>query len=377
MDVVVTEDQEFFRDTTRKFLERECPLPQVRALVRNPDGFERGYWKQGAELGWTSLLVPEEHGGGTISGSGIADLACLADLFGAHVAPGPLLPTNLVAAAIGRAGTADQQAELLPGLLAGDTVATWAHMEHGTSPLERPTAVTAARDGDGFVLTGVKTPVEAGAQADVLLVSAVLEGVPVQLLVDTHGDGVTITPLESVDMVRRYARVDLDGVPVSGDALVGAPGESGAADLDWQLALAGVVQSTESVGAAQVVFDLTVEWAFDRYTFGRPLASYQALKHRFADMKLWLEASHAIAAAAAIELHEQDPAANETASAAEAYTGDYLTELAQDCIQMHGGIGLTYEHDIHLFLRRIVADRLTYGTPADHRRRIADFRELT
>ena len=318
---------------------------------------------------------PEELGGGTISGASILDFAGLVDLFGMHVAPGPLLPTNLVAAAISRSGTARQHAEVLPGILTGETVAAWAHAEPAPKPLTAPPHVTAARDGDGFVLHGVKTPVEAGAQADVLLVTATLDAAPVQLLVDPAGEGVTVTRLESVDMVRRFAKVEFDGARVPGSALVGAPAAA-PSDIEWQLALASVVQSTEAAGAAQVVFDMTVEWAFDRYTFGRPLASYQALKHRFADMKMWLETSHGIATDAARALQADAPWADETASAAKAYTGDYLTELAQDCIQMHGGIGLTYEHDLHLFLRRIIADRLTYGTPEDHRARIADIREL-
>ena len=150
-------------------------------------------------------------------------------------------------------------------------------------------------------------------------------------------------------------------------------GRPGGDDVECQLQIAAVVQSAEMVGAAQNVFDLTLDWAFSRYSFGRPLASYQEIKHRFADMKLWLEASHALADAAA--RHEaRDDAAAKAASVAQAYTGDYLAELAQDCVQMHGGIGVTYEHDIHLYLRRITVDRLTYGTPTEHRQRIAALR---
>ncbi len=123
------------------------------------------------------------------------------------------------------------------------------------------------------------------------------------------------------------------------------------------------------------MFDFTLDWAFSRYSFGRPLASYQEIKHRFADMKMWLEASHALADAAARTCRRDDASAAMAVSVAKAYAGDYLAELVQDCVQMHGGIGVTYEHDIHLFLRRITVDRLTYGTPADHRQRIAAVRE--
>ena len=368
----MTEDQELFCATTRRFLERECPLRTVRELARSDDGFERDYWRQGAELGWTSLLVPPAFGGGAITGAGVTDLAALAGLFGAHVAPGPLLPVNLVAAALARSGTPEQQADLLPASAPATT-----HRGRGSTRNRRPGSTggghRGARDGNGLVLDGVKTPVEAGAQADVLLVTARSADGPVQVVVDAQAEGVTVTPLASVDLTRRYARVEFDAVRVPASACL-SPAAATDADVEWQFQLAAVVQSAEVVGAAQVVFDFTLAWAFDRYTFGRPLASYQVIKHRFADMKLWLESGHAIAAAAATELDEQLPSAAETASVAKAYVADHLTELVQECVQMHGGIGLTYEHDIHLFLRRVVADRQTYGTPSDHRLRVTDLR---
>src|SRR5581483_9491362 len=214
MDLLATDDQTFLWDTTRTFLERECPLTTVRELAGSADGFDRDFWRQGASLGWTSLLVPEALGGGAITGTGVADLAGLAEVFGAHAAPGPLLPTNVVAAALARRGTAEQQAELVGGLLSGETVAAWAHAQPARPALAPPAGVTATRDGDDLVLTGVKAPVEAGAQADVLLVTAATTDGPVQVLVDPRGPGVAVTPLESVDLARRYARVELDGARV-------------------------------------------------------------------------------------------------------------------------------------------------------------------
>jgi alkylation response protein AidB-like acyl-CoA dehydrogenase len=363
VDILVTEDQEFFREASGKFLEQECPLPQVRALYGDPAGFTAAYWKQGCELGWTSLLVNEEHGGGTVSGSAVADFMALVDLFGTHVAPGPLLATNLVAAALSRWGSAQQQADVLPGILVGDTVAAWADAGD----------VTVTRDGDDLLLTGVKTPVEAGAQADVLLVTATLDGASVQALVDPSANGVTVTALQSIDMTRRFARIEFDGARVPASALVG--GDDAGAAVEWLGLLAATAQSVEATAAAQVAFDLTMEWMFDRYSFGRPLASYQELKHRCADMKLWLECSHGLGTAAARALQAGDADAAEWVSGAKAYTGEFLAELVQDCIQMHGGIGLTWEHDLHLYQRRIAADRNTYGTPADHRQVLAAIRE--
>ncbi|MCU0310869.1 MAG: acyl-CoA dehydrogenase family protein [Acidimicrobiales bacterium] len=375
MEVTLSDDQEFFRDTTRRFLATECPITEVRALASSPEGFDRDYWRQGAELGWTSLLVPEDLGGGSISGSGVVDLTVVADAFGRLVAPGPLLPTNVVAAAVARAGSDEQRAALLEAIVAGELVTAWCGAEHavGVAP---STAPRSERSGDDVVITGSSTPVEAAAQADHLLVTTREGDGLAQYLVPADTPGVEVTALEGLDLVRRYARVDFDGATVPASAAVGTPA-SVAGDVERQLQLALVVQSAEMVGAADRTFEFTVEWAFDRYSFGRPLASYQELKHRFADMKMWLEASHALAAALAREVQADDPGAPETASATKAYLGEHLAELMQDCVQMHGGIGLTSDHDIHLYLRRVVADRQLFGTPADHRERITAFRAGT
>jgi alkylation response protein AidB-like acyl-CoA dehydrogenase len=283
------------------------------------------------------------------------------------------VPANVVAAALARSGSEEQQRGLLPALVAGETVATWAFGEPAPDDGLGTVTVRAERDGDGFRLSGVKSPVEAGAQAEHLLVTARADDGLAQFVVPSDAPGVTATPLDGIDLTRRYAEIAFDAVSVPASAAVGAPGHADA-DVERQLQLAIVMLTTESVGAAQKVFDFTVDWAFNRYSFGRPLASYQELKHRFADMKTWLEASHALGSAVAREVQAEAGSAPETASIAKAYTGDHLCELVQDCVQMHGGIGLTFDHDIHLYLRRVTADRLTYGTPADHRQRIAAIR---
>jgi alkylation response protein AidB-like acyl-CoA dehydrogenase len=286
MELVLTDDQEFFRETTQRFLESQAPIVKVRELRASSDGFERDYWRQGCELGWTAMLVPEELGGGSISGSGLIDLTLVADSFGRHVAPGPLIPSNAVAAALVRSGTDEQRAEVLPAIVGGETVVAWAIAEPAPHDRLGSIEVQARADGDGFVLDGVKSPVEAGAQADQLLVTARTDGGLVQLLVPSDTAGVTVDPLAGIDLVRRFAEIRFDGARVGADALVGAPGGADA-DVEHQLQVALVLQLAELVGAAEIVFDFTVDWAFNRYSFGRPLASYQALKHRFADMKTW------------------------------------------------------------------------------------------
>jgi alkylation response protein AidB-like acyl-CoA dehydrogenase len=208
--------------------------------------------------------------------------------------------------------------------------------------------------------------VEAAAGADQLLVVARTPDGPAQFLVPAASPGVTVTPLRSLDFTRRYADVRFDHAEVAADAVVGE-----GADIERQLQLAVALQCAETVGVVDRVLSFTLEYAFDRHTFGRALASYQALKHRFADMKTWLEACHATAAGAADAVQAGSPDAARLASVAAAYIGERSTTIIQDCVQLHGGIGVTWEHDIHLYLRRATVNRATYGTPHDHRARVA------
>jgi alkylation response protein AidB-like acyl-CoA dehydrogenase len=359
-------DQQLFRETTARFLDEAVPVGEVRRLRDDPAGFDPAYWRQGAELGWTSLLVGEEAGGGSISGSGLVDLSLVAHEFGAHAAPGPLLPANVVGAAVARH---DAGHELVGRLLSGEAVASWAYGEPVPNDRLGDVTLDIRADGADVVLTGVKRPVESAAQAGHLLVTGRTGDGLTQVLVPTDTPGVTLTPMASVDLTRRFWVVRFDGARVPATAVVGEVGRA-ADDVERQLQHAVVVTTAEAVGAMQRAFDLTLQWAFDRYSFGRPLASYQALKHRFADMTCWLQAGHAAADAAAQAVADGHPDAAKLASAALAYVGEYGSELMQECVQLHGGIGVTYEHDLHLFLRRHTVDRALYGTPAEHRRRV-------
>ncbi len=360
MELQLSGDQELFLDTSRRLLTAECSVAAVRSLEAEPDGFSRDTWRRGAELGWTSMLVPEADGGGSLSEHGLLDLVLVAEEMGRTVAPGPLVPVNLVASALARSGTGEQKADVLPGLLSGDVVAAWTG----------PVPVDAARQGDDLVLRGVAQPVEAGAQARHLLVVALGPDGPSHVLVPADAAGLTITPLGSLDLVRRFASVSFDGVRIPRSAVVGSLG--GAADeVERLLQVACVLQCAETCGAIDRVLEMTIEYLGDRYSFGRPLSSYQALKHRVADQKTWLEACHAITGAAVRAVAAAAPDAGELASAAKTWVGPHATELVQDCIQLHGGIGVTWEHDLHLYLRRTTVNRTTYGTPAEHGERIA------
>jgi alkylation response protein AidB-like acyl-CoA dehydrogenase len=371
MDFDLTADQKLFRATTREFLEKEMPLTRVRELADNSIGFEPDWWRRGSELGWNSMIVDPAAGGDSISGEGLVDTCIVAEEMGRLASPGPLLGSNLVGAALSEAVNAADHAEVISALMAGEAVASWAVYEprRGWSPLTP--VVQASADGPGYVLSGIKDRVDCGDQADYFLVTAAGPDGLAQFIVPAAAPGVTVTAEQSLDLVRRYARVEMDGVRLPAASVVSPAGPAQTA-VNRQIQIAVALQCAETAGAVQRVFEFTVQWAFDRYSFGRPLASYQALKHRFADMKLWLEACQATASAAAHAAAQRAEEADELASVAKSYVGQRATDIIQDCVQMHGGIGVTWEHDIHLYLRRATVNRTMFGTPSEHRRRLAD-----
>ena len=360
------DEEEFFRETTAKFLTEFVPPARLRTLRDDLVGFDRDYWRKGAELGWTALLVSEAAGGGSITGNGLADLTLVAHEFGTHAAPGPLVSSAIVAGALSGAGGHE---DALGSILAGTAIASWGVAEGLPFAEFGRLGVTIDSDGDNIVINGTKRAVESGGVADYVLVTGRAGAGVSQALVPVNTPGVAVTAMHSVDLTRRFSAVAFDNVRMSSSALVGEAGAAAAA-FERQLNQALVLSTAESVGAMQQAFDITVEWAFDRYSFGRPLASYQALKHRYADMKAWLEASHAIVDEAALAVGSGAVHGGELASAAKSFAGQYGSELLQDCVQLHGGLGVTYEHDIHLFLRRHTLNRSLFGTPAQHNVRL-------
>jgi alkylation response protein AidB-like acyl-CoA dehydrogenase len=379
MLLALSSDQELFSETTAKLLDELVPVGELRRLRDDPVGFDPGYWRRGAELGWTSLLIGEGRGGGSIGEFGLVDLALVAYQFGLHAAPGPLTVTNVVAATLDETGaTLDETGqvgdEVIGDLVSGASTATWCLAEPPPHDRLGNIALEVRVEGADVVLNGVKRPVDSAAGADLLLVTGRTGPGLTQVLVPAGTTGVSMAPMHSVDLTRRFSVVTFDDVRLPVTAVVGGVG-SADEQVDRQLERAVAVGCAESVGAMQAGFDMTVEWAFDRYSFGRPLASYQELKHRFADMKAWLEASHAVSDAATGAVAEGSPDAWELLSAAKSFIGDYGSELLQDCVQIHGGIGVTFDHDLHLYLRRHTLNRALFGTPADHRQRLADIAE--
>ncbi len=363
----LTSDQQLLRDTTARYLADRVPLDRQRKDRDSAAGFDPAYWTGGAELGWIMPLVSEDMGGGSVSGRGIVDLSLIAYEFGRHSAPGPLVDCNVVAGALQMCGEA--HAEALEAIMMGSEIAS---VCLGTAPWQQPSkaTVTISRDGDDLVIYGVVKPVESAGQAGYFLVTGRSDSGTTQVLVPASTPGVSIKNLKAIDVSRKFGAVTFDSVRVPVSALVGAYGQAEAQMVE-QVRNACVMLCAESVGAMESAFTMTTDWAFERFTFGRALASYQALKHRFADMKSWLEASHAVCDSAADALADGTSRSAETVSSAQAYIGEYGVELAQDCVQIHGGIGVTYEHDLHFFLRRVTLNRLLYGTPGDHRRWLA------
>ncbi|BBY16362.1 acyl-CoA dehydrogenase family protein [Mycolicibacterium litorale] len=369
MTEVTSPESLLFASTAQAFLEKEASLARVRELHAAGTSFEPQWWQRAAELGWASLLVPEELGGGSVSGNGVADLALVAEQIGKTVAPGPLHPVSTVLAGLVDAAEPERHAALIESLVSGESVASWAVYQPGRGWSPHTPGVTATATESGFRLDGVADRVEAGDQSAALLVVTECDGALRQFVVPTDAPGVTVEPQRSIDLVKSYARVQLSGVELDESAAVGTP-EQTPELIARQSQVAQVLQCAEVVGILGTVVDMTVQWGFDRHSFGRPLASYQALKHRYADLKIGLEACRATTRAAVASVSARAADAEFNVSAAKSYVSEHAPSMIQHCVQLHGGIGVTWEHDLHLYLRRATLYRSMFGTPEDHNLRI-------
>lgn len=380
MELEFSDEQEELREGVRSMLVRESPMSLVRAVVEDGASAD-GLWKQMVDLGWPALTVAEEHGG---LGLGAVELAVVVEELGRVVAPGPFIPTaTQFAPMVREAGTAEQQSRFLGAVADGTLRGALALSEAGVA--FDPAAVTASatRDGDGWRLSGTKHAVLGAGDADEIAVVARTEG-------STGDDGVavfvvarddlTVTPLDALDMTRSLASVALDGARVSDDRVLGSPGPGPgpdtAAAVRRAVEEAVVALALETVGVCQTILDITLEYAKHREQFGVPIGSFQAIKHKFADMLVMLERARATGYFAALTLAEDDERRALAASTAKAAAGDAERLIGKEGIQIHGGIGYTWEHDMHLYVRRAKTNGLLLGTAADHRARIADLLEL-
>jgi alkylation response protein AidB-like acyl-CoA dehydrogenase len=368
VDLELTDDQELLRETAAKFIATTCPLPTVRELVDSDAGITDDYLARTAELGWYAMLVPEELGGGSVSGDGLRDAVIVAEEHGRGLQPGPFVPMNVVAFALAEAGTAHHRADVLPSIVSGESVVTWA-LAPAEQAFEPGAAVRCTRAGSGFSLAGTVGLVQDAHLADHLLVTASGDDGPSQFLVPTAAPGVLVEPLHGLDLTRRFARVRFDDVTVGATDVVGDVGA--AAELvERQLDVAAVLTVAQSVGAMDANFDVVLDYAKVRTAFGRPIGSFQAVKHQLADASMLLEASKGVSVGATRSVSARADDASETASMAKSFVGDAAIDVTMTCWQALGGIGYTWEHDHHLFLRRLTTDASLYGQPAWHRERI-------
>ena len=379
MNFGFNDEQELLRSTARKFFDNECPSTTVRALMEDSSGMTPELWKKLAEQGWLGLIAPEEHGGMAL---GIVDLVVLLEEMGRAVVPGPFFSTVLLGGlALLEAGNDAQKKAWLPKICSGEARATLAWMEPSAEMGAAGITLQAAAKGSGFTLNGTKLFVHDAHTADVIVVAARTasgqnpeDGISL-FLVPTGTPGLAVTLLPTMDQTRKLCEVTLADVVVGADALVGA--RDGAwAPLARVLDRATVALCAEMCGGAQRVLDMTTEYAKIRVAFGKPIGSYQGVKHKAADMLVEIENAKSLTYYAAWAVDENVPEAPLAASMAKAYASDAYRKAAGTGIQLHGGIGFTWEHDLHLYFKRAKSSEFTFGDATWHRERVAQLINL-
>jgi alkylation response protein AidB-like acyl-CoA dehydrogenase len=374
MTLVLSEEQEFLRETAAEFLDEKSPVTHLRELRDSDDstGFSASLWKEMSELGWAGILIPEEYGG---SGLGFAELGVVLEECGRRLCPYPLLSTVVLGgSAVLLGGSESQRKDILPGVCEGETILTLASQEQGRfHPYQVETR--AERSGDGYRLTGKKAFVADAHVANRLIVVARTAGEPrdrdglTLFLVDPGAAGLEIKRTRMIDS-RNAAQLRLDGVEVGADQVLGEVG-AGAEILDPIHDRACVALSAELLGIGLEVFERTVEYLKTREQFGVLIGSFQGLKHRAADMFCELELAKSIVLDALRAVDENRLDSRRLASAAKARTSDAAALVTCEGVQMHGGIGMTDEEEIGLFLKRSKAAELSFGDAAYHRDRFA------
>lgn len=373
MDFGFSEDQELLRAVVRDYLRAKTPAAYARAMMDNPLGITDEAWRGIAELGWLGLAVPEAYGG---SGLGFLDLAIVMEEAGEVVMPGPFMSTAALATpALLAHGTDAQKSRYLPAIAAGRMRGTLAFAEEAGRWADDAVDTTADfRDGR-YVLTGTKLFVPDARSADILLVVAKLDGRGGILVVPRTAPGVTVTPMHTIDETRKLDVVELDGVIVDADALVGAlPLPDGA--LERLVDVARVLLAAEMCGAADAALEMSVEYVKIREQFDRKIATFQAVQHKLADMKVVLENARSLVYYAAWALDTSSEDRRIAAAMTKAYASDACVKVVADAIQVHGGIGFTWEHDLQLYFKRVKSSELTYGDASANRRTVAEILKL-
>lgn len=376
MDLELSDEQRELQSSVRAVLERECPPSLVRAVIEEGKGSD-GLWARMVELDWPALTVPEADGG---IGLGFVELAVVAEELGRVLSPAPFLATagQFVPALIA-AGSEAQRKRFLGAVASEGLVGTVAVAEASGSWDAADVTTTAVADGGSWVLQGEKHFVFDGVRADEMVVAARVGDA-------TGGDGIGLfvvpqssvrsVPMDDLDASRQYATVVLDGVRVDRDRVLGEPGSSGAA-LRRATEEATAALSAEMVGTCQAIFDIVHAYVGEREQFGVKIGSFQAIKHKLANMFVALESARATTYFAALTIAEDDDRRTLAVATAKASVGDCQKLIAQEGIQCLGGIGYTWEHDMHMYVKRVKTTQAMFGSGGIHRARVAQMIGLT
>ena len=375
MDFAFSEEQEMLRRSAREFLAKQCGPKVVRKLMEG-DGYDQTLWKKIADLGWTALGIPEEYGGvGTF-----LDLVVVLEEAGRALLPGPFFSTmGLAVPALIEAGTEAQKKDVLGAIAGGSARATLAFTEPAGRWDASGIALTAKQAGGGWQLDGVKLFVPDAEAADYIAVAARTRGEGEEgitlFLVKGRPSGLTVKPLETLDMTRRWSEVHFDGVQLPADAVMGAPDKAWPR-LKRALEWATAALCAEMVGGVQKVLETSTEYTKTRQQFGKPIGIYQAVSHKLADMLVLSESGRSATYYAAWAVDADAPDRSLASSMAKAYVSDAYRKVAGDGIQVHGGIGFTWEHDMHLYFKRAKSSEVTLGDATYHRELVAQALDL-
>ncbi len=374
MEFGLKEEQEMLKTMARDFLANECPKTVVRELMEGETGFSPELWKKMADNGFLGLVFPEEYGGG---GMNFRDLSILCEETGRAVLPGPFISTVLlVGMPILTFGTDEQKQEFLPKIASGEAVCTLAVLEESGDLWAEDIKVRAIRRGDEYIIRGTKLFVADAKAADYILVAARTqrtenpeEGITL-FMADAKEWGVYSAMMQTMDETRKQYEVVFTNVPVSAKNIVGELHQGW--PILQQIALwTSAALCAEMVGAGEMVLEMTVNYAKERVQFGVPIGSFQAIKHKCADMLMGLEYSRSLMEWAAEAIKENHPDASMAVSMAKSYCGDTSKKVTDEGIQIHGGIGFTWDHDMHLYFKRVRAADTAFGDSNYHRDLIA------
>lgn len=373
MDVTFSDDQELLRKSAREFLIDQCPTSLVREVMDQGPATKgaEALWKKIAELGWMGLALDESHGG---LGLGLVDNAILAEEMGRSLLPVPWFSTVCLAAeAIRVVGNEEQKNEWLPKIASGEIKATLAFLEPDAKLGSDGIRASAEAAGKGYRLEGTKAFVPDASTADLVLIVAQLEGKPAIFI--SGGEGIKTTEEPTLDQTRRLSRIDLSGVEIGGDALLGGAA-CGYAVVAHCLDRATAILCAEMCGGSQKVLELAVDYAKNREQFGRPIGSFQGVSHRCADMLLQIESARSLTYYAAWCCEQDEDQAPIATSSAKAAASDTYRSCTAQAIQVHGGIGFTWEADLHLWYRRSFWGSAMLGDAVHHRERVASLLNL-